>query len=77
MSAVYTYLSENDVKVSQQWSEVSKYEVVYNAACKATVQGQILEALRLLQKAETLAEEYINEDGGGEEELAEETGIIK
>lgn len=39
--------------------------------------GHIPEAARLLQQAETAAEDFIKEDGGGEEELAEETAIIK
>lgn len=51
--------------------------MLYNAACSEALNGKAAEATSLLHRADTAAIQVVTDDGGGQEELMEETAIIK
>lgn len=51
--------------------------MLYNAACSEALNGKAADAASLLHRADTAAVQVVTDDGGGQEELMEETAIIK
>ena len=53
------------------------YEQTYNTGCNYASVGDWGRAEKCLLKAEQVARQFLEEDEAGEEEIEEETGIIR
>jgi signal recognition particle subunit SRP72 len=53
------------------------YELCYNSACALAGQNKFSEAERKLRTSEKLCREYLEKDGATDEDILDETAIIK
>lgn len=53
------------------------YEMLYNHAVGLIGEGKIVEAEKLLQQAENLAKETLQEEGASEEDMVDELALIE
>merc|ERR1719336_3435677 len=74
LSAVTAQLGDEKKIITD---ESDTYEQRYNAGCNYASVGDWGRAEKCLQKAEQVARQFLEEDEAGEEEIEEETGIIK
>merc|ERR550539_1623856 len=74
LSAVTAQLGDEKKILTE---ETDTFEQRYNAGCNYASVGDWGRAEKCLQKAEQVARQFLEEDEAGEEEIEEETGIIK
>jgi len=74
LSAVTAQLGDEKKIITK---ETETYEQKYNAGCNYASVGDWDRAEKCLQSAEKAAVQFLTEDEAGEEEIEEETGIIK
>jgi signal recognition particle subunit SRP72 len=53
------------------------YELTYNSACGLAGQSKFAEAEKKLRASEKLCREYLEKDGATDEDILDETAIIK
>ena len=74
LSAVTAQLGDEKKIITD---ETDTFEQRYNAGCNYASVGEWDKAEKCLLKAEQVARQFLEEDEAGEEEIEEETGIIK
>ncbi|XP_063984572.1 signal recognition particle subunit SRP72 isoform X2 [Diachasmimorpha longicaudata] len=83
LAAVLVHLTAEGFSVDTFEVRDHTYELTYNAACRLAAKGvqgdrsNLIEAEKKLRLAEKMCKEALEEDGGTEEEIEDELGIIR